>query len=125
MLFSTLIVKNLLNPTLSSVCNIQLESLPSQKAFLKSVIPTEFQSLVITSNNTFAGVAVIEIVREFSVSEIGSRVEARCRTVDSTDKHCAICNATESLLRCSRCKSVWYCGTKHNFPRQMLQSFDQ
>lgn len=67
----------------------------------------------ITSNNTFAGVAVIEIVREFSVSEIGSRVEARCKTVDSTDKHCAICNETESLLRCSRCKSVWYCGTKH------------
>merc|ERR1711933_248267 len=39
---------------------------------------------------------------------------ARCTPIDPRkDKKCAICGKTSDLLRCSRCKSVWYCGTKH------------
>ena len=37
----------------------------------------------------------------------------RCTPVDLCEKACAVCRLTKNLLRCSRCKSVWYCGTKH------------
>ncbi len=68
----------------------------------------------ITSNGSFGGVAVIEIVRIFSVDSISKRIEIRCKPIDlKKDKKCAICNKKTDLLRCSRCKCVWYCGTKH------------
>jgi len=68
----------------------------------------------ITSNGPFGGVAVIEIVKIFSVEAIASRIIARCTPIDPRkDKKCAICGRTSDLLRCSRCKCVWYCGTKH------------
>ena len=68
----------------------------------------------ITSNGPFGGVAVIEIVRIFSVESISQRIIARCTPIDPRkDKKCAICGRTSDLLRCSRCKCVWYCGTKH------------
>merc|ERR1712130_519733 len=68
----------------------------------------------ITSNGPFGGVAVIEIVRIFSVESIAQRIIARCTPIDPRkDKKCAICGKTSDLLRCSRCKCVWYCGTKH------------
>merc|ERR1712154_269596 len=68
----------------------------------------------ITSNGPFGGVAVIEIVRIFSVESIASRIIARCTPIDPRkDKKCAICNKCKDLLRCSRCKCVWYCSTKH------------
>lgn len=70
--------------------------------------------LEITSNGPFGGVAVIEIVRIFTVEQIASRIIARCTPIDpKKDKKCAICGKTSDLLRCSRCKCVWYCGTKH------------
>lgn len=68
----------------------------------------------ITSNGPFGGVAVIEIVRIFTVESIAQRIIARCTPIDPRkDKKCAICGKTSDLLRCSRCKCVWYCGTKH------------
>ena len=67
----------------------------------------------ITSNSNFGGVAVIEIVKQFSVEQIAKRVIERCKSIETKDKKCGICNITKDLLRCSRCKSVWYCGTKH------------
>jgi len=68
----------------------------------------------ITSNGPFGGVAVIEIVRIFTVESIAQRIIARCTPIDPRkDKKCAICKKTSDLLRCSRCKCVWYCGTKH------------
>jgi len=68
----------------------------------------------ITSNGPFGGVAVIEIVRVFTVEAIAKRIIARCTPIDPRkDKKCAICGKTQDLLRCSRCKCVWYCGTGH------------
>lgn len=68
----------------------------------------------ITSNGNFCGVAVIEIVLVYSVDCIVKQVIARCTPPDpQQEKECAICKISNELLRCSRCKSVWYCGTEH------------
>eukprot|EP01084_Bolivina_argentea_P248837 416333_1 len=52
----------------------------------------------ITSNGPFAGVAVIEIVRIFSVESIASRIVARYTPIDpQKDKKCVICGRTSDL----------------------------
>jgi len=37
----------------------------------------------------------------------------RCRGVPVNQKKCEICKKNTGLLRCSRCKNIWYCCVKH------------
>jgi len=42
-------------------------------------------------------------------------------------KECYVCRERNDLLRCSRCKKIWYCGTKHqreDWNRHRAECFD-
>ncbi|ETO03884.1 hypothetical protein RFI_33518, partial [Reticulomyxa filosa] len=73
----------------------------------------------LASNAAFQGAVIVEIVRVTTVHEMARRVEARSTVCEVQNgrplfgKKCAICDQTKDLLRCSRCKGVWYCGTTH------------
>jgi len=65
--------------------------------------------IILFSQHTFTGVCTVELVAIHPVEEIAERVKRRCRE----EKKCEICGLQNELLRCSRCKSAWYCGVDH------------
>jgi len=76
----------------------------------------------LTSNGVFQGAVVVEIVRVASIQDMVRRVIARSNVYEIQNangksaaqyKKCAVCDQNKELLRCSRCKGVWYCGTAH------------
>jgi len=61
------------------------------------------------SQGTFQGIVVLEYVENIPISVIAKRI------IDDSnpERKCVICGKTRDLLRCSRCKSSWYCGVRH------------
>jgi len=65
--------------------------------------------VILFSQYNLTGIIAVELVTVHPIEEIAERVRRRC----SDRKKCEICSTTSNLLRCSRCKSAWYCGVEH------------
>eukprot|EP00494_Astrolonche_serrata_P023596 UN23854 len=61
----------------------------------------------------FTGVCVAEIASFYTLQQMIDQIETKCRGTLPEKKKCKVCNSKENLSRCSRCKSAWYCGSKH------------
>jgi len=61
----------------------------------------------------FTGICVAELATFYSMDQMIKRIIRKCRGVNAAEKKCEVCNKNENLMRCSRCKTAWYCGEKH------------
>lgn len=69
-------------------------------------------NIELSCQTDFSGVLVAEFVKKMPLKDMAEDVKKRSASGDE-NKKCAICGATNNLLRCSRCKSAWYCGQAH------------
>jgi len=65
--------------------------------------------IILYSQYNLTGIIAVELVTLHPIEELSERVRGRCWN----RKKCEICSTERELLRCSRCKSVWYCGVDH------------
>jgi len=65
--------------------------------------------VILFSQFTLTGIIAVELVRLHSVEEIAELIRRRCKEA----KRCELCPAKTNLMRCSQCKSAWYCGLLH------------
>jgi len=79
------------------------------KALDISLEASRKMQVVLFSQYNLTGIIAVELVTVHPIQEIAERVRRRCRD----RKKCEICSASTDLLRCSRCKSAWYCGVEH------------
>lgn len=69
-------------------------------------------NIELSCQTDFSGVLVAEFVKKMNLEVMADDVKKRSASGDE-NKKCAVCGATSNLLRCSRCKSAWYCGQAH------------
>jgi len=65
--------------------------------------------VILFSQYNFTGIIAVELVNVHPVEEIAELVRRRCKVA----KSCELCSTSTNLMRCSRCKSAWYCGVDH------------
>jgi len=70
----------------------------------------------------FTGICVAELASFHTTDQMIQSVLRRCRGVSAAEKKCEICNKKKDLMRCSRCKTAWYCSGAH---QQQHWSFHQ
>jgi len=61
----------------------------------------------------WSGICVAEIASFYSTAQMAQRIKKKCLGVSAADKKCELCDKKTDLLRCSRCKTAWYCGARH------------
>eukprot|EP00494_Astrolonche_serrata_P033436 UN33705 len=61
----------------------------------------------------FVGIVVAELADHLTTEQMCDRVLFKYTGTTGRDKKCAVCNKKQDLLRCSRCKVVWYCNEQH------------
>jgi hypothetical protein len=65
--------------------------------------------VILFSQYNLTGIIAVELVRLHSVEEIAELIRRRSKEA----KRCEVCPKTSNLMRCSQCKSAWYCGIQH------------
>jgi len=71
----------------------------------------QYTQIEMISTGNFTGIGVVELVKVSSVEELAQRILKKSGKADQ--RKCELCDKTENLLRCSRCKGAWYCSTDH------------
>jgi len=61
----------------------------------------------------WSGICVAEVATFHSTEAMVHTIKKKCLGVNAEDKKCELCDKKTDLLRCSRCKTAWYCGTRH------------
>lgn len=73
----------------------------------------EIMEIEILCQTHFTGVCVAELATFHSFDDMITNIIRRCKGIPASEKKCQICDHKEELMRCSRCKTAWYCGEEH------------
>lgn len=65
--------------------------------------------VILFSQYNLTGIIAVELVRLHTVEEIAELIRRRSKEAE----RCEVCPASTNLMRCSQCKSAWYCGLLH------------